>query len=559
MGNEGQTSGANEAPLGQALGQFLRAHKAAVIEAWQAAVRAYPEAKLHGWPVPCDHIAPMLDHLSGMAESFCNSGSATFPPDLADAIACERLRQGYDAGALIREFAVLREAIMQQWLTASAVYPVSLGPGMRVLNRALDRVLGDAVERYVLAQNRTLQALDAVCAGTLQRDLDECLQKLLAVLDGACASVDTAAILLSDGVQLRVHAAVGLDREVTDQLRIPLGRGFAGMVATRGTPVTLDAEGIEHVVLSPVLRNRGLRVLYGIPLIHKDELVGVGHIGSLHAADFSEQDKQIFAAMAYRATIGIAQHLLQQALRDHNAQLARAKRVAEQVVGIVSHDLRSPITAISLNTESLLRQGPSAPARIALERIHHSTCRAERMITDLLDLTRTRMGSGMSLHPAPTDLLSVATQVVQELREVHPGNAFTLTSRGDLHGVWDAERLAQVLSNLLNNAAKYGRAQTPVTLTLDAEADGVAMMVHNHGAPIAAEDLKHLFEPMWRGADGRRKGEGVGLGLFIVDAIVRSHGGFCQVRSSQDAGTTFRVALPRIAPDMALDSRAQSH
>ena len=548
MGNQQQTHFAEPPPssLGKSLVAFLRRSKPAVVSGWQAALRDTPQAQLAGWPALRDHVPRLVDSLASMTETLCAGQLAAAPQDLADAIACERLREGYAAEALIHEFAVLRDCIVRQWIESA---PRHLGAGVRVLNLALDRQLGSALERYVTVQNRTLQALDNVAAGTWGGiDLQECLQHLLGLIYDTCAAVDTAAILLVDGDQLRVRASVGLEQEVVDRVCIPIGRGFAGLVASTAAPVCLDAAGIERIVLSPVLRTRGLQGLYGVPLIQEGVVIGVSHIGSLRVAQFSEQDTQLFAAMTHRATAGIARHLLQQALMEHNAQLTQAKHLAEQIVGVVSHDLRTPITAISINTESLLRQHPTTHARASLERIRQSTRRADRMITDLLDLTRARMGTGVPVRPAPMNLCAVATQVVQELRQVHPQHVFALQTHGEMLGNWDAERLAQVFSNLLHNAAKYSTLDAPITCALTSCDSAVRISVHNvhsAGKAITPESMEHLFEPMWRGDGARGNGEGVGLGLFIVETIARAHGGSCAVVSNDAEGTTFVVTLPR--------------
>jgi PAS domain S-box-containing protein len=219
----------------------------------------------------------------------------------------------------------------------------------------------------------------------------------------------------------------------------------------------------------------------------------------------------------------------------------------QQLVGIVSHDLRNPLNVIKLSCASLLRQ-EDLDARTAktLARIQTSTERAARMIHDLLDFTQARLGGGIPLQPRAAALHEVVLQVVEEARIGAPERQILLEQSGDADGQWDPDRLAQVASNLVGNALAYGAAGTPVRVETRGEPERALLLVHNEGTPIAPELLPHLFEPLRRGegATGRQT-RSIGLGLYIVDHIVRAHGGRISVQSTAEAGTTFTVELPR--------------
>ena len=130
-----------------------------------------------------------------------------------------------------------------------------------------------------------------------------------------------------------------------------------------------------------------------------------------------------------------------------------------------------------------------------------------------------------------------------EIRAGQPDAVLRWQGSGDLRGEWDADRLAQVVSNLVGNAIQYGGG-TPITLTAHEHRDSVTLGIHNGGLPIPAAVLPFVFEPLSRG-DGPGTARGIGLGLFIARAIVSAHGGHIQVSSSSDAGTTFTVTLPK--------------
>jgi signal transduction histidine kinase len=216
------------------------------------------------------------------------------------------------------------------------------------------------------------------------------------------------------------------------------------------------------------------------------------------------------------------------------------------LVGIVSHDLTTPISAISLSTEMLLKDRDLTPRqRTGLERIDSSVQRARRLIRDLLDFTQARLGEGLPVRPQPLELHGLTRTVIEEIASAHPTRQLRLTSSGDTGGSWDPDRLAQVLTNLVNNALSYSPPDTPVRVEVLGEGEAVLLRIHNEGEPIPAELLPRLFEPLERGALPGHGGRSIGLGLFIVNHIVRAHGGAVEVRSEPHEGTTFTVRLPR--------------
>ena len=216
----------------------------------------------------------------------------------------------------------------------------------------------------------------------------------------------------------------------------------------------------------------------------------------------------------------------------------------DQFIGVLSHDLRTPLTAVMMSAAPLAvpEDNPERRAR-AVTRIMNSAHRMDRMIADLLDLTRTRLGGSLPLKRRPANLQQVCHDAMMEIRAGEPDAVVRLHVSGDLCGEWDADRLQQVVSNLVGNAIQHGNG-TPVTLTGQAQGNSVTLTVHNEGPPIPPEVLPYLFEPLVRGrAEGAS--QGVGLGLFIARAIVQAHGGQIQVSSSTDAGTTFTITLPK--------------
>jgi signal transduction histidine kinase len=230
------------------------------------------------------------------------------------------------------------------------------------------------------------------------------------------------------------------------------------------------------------------------------------------------------------------------------------ERYRDQSVGILSHDLRNPLSGIILGATMLMpleggvstREGTDKGVKVICGRILSSARRMDRMIGDLLDLTRTRFGKQIPMTRAPIDLEPLCRQVLAELEGQCP-TRLRFSSEGDLHGVWDGDRLAQVLSNLIRNAIQHGGTQAPITLVALGVGDEVFLKVHNGGPAIPEEALPHIFEPMVRHVDDQ-KNTGLGLGLFIAFQVVMAHGGTLEVTSTSDGGTTFTACLPRQAP-----------
>ncbi|NTX09916.1 PAS domain-containing protein [Myxococcus sp. CA051A] len=244
--------------------------------------------------------------------------------------------------------------------------------------------------------------------------------------------------------------------------------------------------------------------------------------------------------------VGAMHDVTERRVADEEAR--RRAEFEQLLIGIVSHDLRNPLSAITMASTTLLRrESLDERQRKVIDRILSSAERATRMLRDVLDFTQARLGGGIPMQPRPQDLHELTRQVLDEVRLAHPERVLELESRGDGAGAWDPDRLAQVITNLVNNALAYSPSHCPVLVRTHGTRDALMLSVHNMGTPIPPELLPRLFEPMKRAErlesqDGRG---GLGLGLFIVKHIVDAHGGRLRVRSSQQGGTLFMVRLPR--------------
>ncbi|WP_375771520.1 PAS domain S-box protein [Archangium gephyra] len=790
---------------------FIREQRALILEEWERAARVLPEARRLSQPRLVNDLPPLLEQLADRVEDVHtgNQGSLEEWPEIH---ALQRLDVGFDLEQVTHEYALLRTCILR-------LYGQHLGREggrdtetllreVERLNQLFDEAVGTAVARYSRARERTLVALDRISEAALgTEDLDTFLERLLRVVLETTEAVDSVTLLLREGEVLRARASVGLEQEVATGFQLRVGEGFSGKIAAERRPLEVRSAAADPLVRSEALRRRGTRALYGVPLITGGEVVGVAHMGSITAFEFSNEDKLLFRAMVSRASallvqtrlasrereareamrtgeellrlvieqsgdaiivtdergvlrifnveaerqhgvsrqqvaapewtatyglldlegrplaleatplyralhgetvtearwkvrrpdgsvrilngtaspvlrpdgtpagavisardeterllresersetlalldsllstapIGLAfvdralryvrvnrmladmngtpmeamlgrsvrevlpgeagaslEPLLRQVfetgepLREREVAIAtaadegrvhhyllsiypvrdardvvrwvgtvvvditerqrteeelrRAAEFRERFLGIVSHDLRNPLNAILLSANALMRADDLPPRHLKpVRRIITSAERMGRMIGELLDFTRGRLGGGIPVSPQHLNLRHLVRHVLEELEAGHPGRELRLEGSGRFEGEWDPDRLSQVIGNLVKNALDYSPEGTPVRLLLHDEGESVVLEVNNAGPPIPAELLPTIFEPFRRlTRDSPHPASGLGLGLYIVEQIVRGHGGTLSVRSTAEEGTTFTVRLPR--------------
>jgi PAS domain S-box-containing protein len=212
----------------------------------------------------------------------------------------------------------------------------------------------------------------------------------------------------------------------------------------------------------------------------------------------------------------------------------------ERFIAILGHDLRSPLATIGMLSAGLLRRGHlDEQDRKSVLRTIASSERMSRMIHQLLDFTRARLGGGFPLEPKPTNLRDVFQNVIEEL-----GANVHLEVEGDLTGAWDPDRLAEALSNIAGNAVEHARPGTEVVVRAHAEGEGVIVEILNQGDPIPGDLLPFIFEPFRRGEREPSTAGNLGLGLYIAKQIVLASGGTLDARSL-DGTTAFVMRLPR--------------
>ena len=223
----------------------------------------------------------------------------------------------------------------------------------------------------------------------------------------------------------------------------------------------------------------------------------------------------------------------------------------EMFVAILGHDLRTPIGTILMGSQHMLEVGGLTEENATLTtRIARSARRMNRMVEDLLDFTRGRLGSGVPITRGDMNLETVVRHAIEEISTACPDVTVQFSATGEMRGQWDAARIGQVVTNLLGNAVQHGTPGSLITVTAQGEAGDVVLRIHNLGIAIPPSELPRLFSPFKRVQPGRAasaESGNLGLGLYIAERIVTAHGGTIGVRSSPEAGTLFTVRLPRSA------------
>jgi signal transduction histidine kinase len=233
--------------------------------------------------------------------------------------------------------------------------------------------------------------------------------------------------------------------------------------------------------------------------------------------------------------------------------LETERELRENFVSLLSHDLRTPLSAAKISAQLIQREvGITETTRSLASRIVFNMNRVDQMISDLLDANRIRSGEKLPLNIEPFDLIALVGRTLEELTTIH-GERFILKAPDILDGYWDQRSIRRIIENLCNNAIKYGSPDAPTILSLsqntekitDQITDQVTIEVQNTGDLISPEDQKTLFQQFRRSKTAQDSGKkGWGIGLSLVRGVAEAHGGTVKVASDAERGTVFTVTLP---------------
>jgi signal transduction histidine kinase len=382
-----------------------------------------------------------------------------------------------------------------------------------------------ALESERKARER-LEAVQAVTDVALAHlELEELLQALL-VRTRDILGVDTCAALLLDEErnELVARAAVGIEEEVEQGVRIPVGGGFAGKIAAERRPVILPEVDHAHV-LNPILLEKGIKSLLGVPLLVRGEVTGVIHVGTLVPHEFTQDDVELLQLVAERAALAIEK------ARVHEEML-RLDQMKLNFVAIASHELRTPATSIYGLLTTLRARGDELQEDVRAELEETAWFQADRLrrlIEQLLDLSRLD-ASAIEVQPQPLVL-------GRTLGDLVTGDDVEIDVDPDLAVVADPLVIERVVTNLVANARLHG--EPPVFVKAEARDRHVRISVTDFGTGVPEEMVPRLFERFERGSE-----TGTGLGLAIAKAYANAHGGELYYEP-QVIGAKFELVLPR--------------
>ena len=235
---------------------------------------------------------------------------------------------------------------------------------------------------------------------------------------------------------------------------------------------------------------------------------------------------------------------LTESLGNFSAQVEQARNL---LLGMLGHDMRSPLQTIQATASYLAALNAGADVTSAASRLIRSGARMHALLDDLCDFNRTKLGLGINIAPTSIDLATLFGEELDQLRAIHPERRLALKVAGECRGVWDGQRLQQMLGNLVLNAIRYAAPDTPVRVDVIGEENDIRIVVANNGDVIAPSEIEQIFEPLKRGTEteeGYEEENHLGLGLYIVREVVKAHGGEIDVCSKQGE-TAFSVRLPR--------------
>jgi signal transduction histidine kinase len=358
------------------------------------------------------------------------------------------------------------------------------------------------------------------------------VSELLAVLLPRIREIlrtDTCAVLLLDAStsELVARAALGIEEEVG--VRIPLGAGFAGRVAAEGRPMVIDVD--EYPVFNPILRQKHLKTMVGVPLLVRGAALGVLHVGTLVARAFTRDEVDLLQLVAQRVAIAIERAQLHE-------ELVQLDQLKLNFVAIASHELRTPATSVYGVLRTLADRGRDLPEDLREELLKVGVEQGERLrrlLEELLDLSRLD-ARAISVEPRPVVLRAALADVV--------GGIFSLTDEveldipDDLAVVVDPVVLERVISNLVGNAVRYG--SPPIRIEAYQRDRHLRVAVQDSGPGVPKDLEGKLFDRFARGG-----GEsGHGLGLAIARAYAQAHGGDL-VYDPRPAGARFELLIPQ--------------
>jgi signal transduction histidine kinase len=533
-----QTGLASDASV-RALAEFLTNNRGDILARWESSARKILGEQADGFDLVLDPLADLLEQFNVLTEGEAaerTGGSERRAPGA---------ERSLELGPLVTGYVLMRDAVVELWVPPARGW----APALRVLDQAIDQAILGAVRRFSAAEEAAWRAVDRVSAlARSSLPLPQLLDGVLRIVLESTASADVGALLLREGDELHLRATVGFEEELDRSFSLRVGEGFSGAVAAGRAPMFLRWAARDPLVRAETARRRGVRALYGVPLIDADELVGVAVVGSLTSFEFPEHERRLFSALIDRGTAAIQLQRLRAATQEQERRLAELQdgvRARDQVLASVAHEVRTPIGIVLMQADSMVhRQPPDADwLQKRVSSIHRAAERIDRLVEHLVEFTNLRAGRlkvAVDDHP-PAELVREAIETFRPVAQER-----NIVVQTDLAAELpplrcDRERVLQVFSLLAGNSLRALPDGGQVTMRAQPDGEGVIFSVEDNGPRIDPGDLPHVFDRAWRGERGTPGRSGVSLA--ISKGIIEAHGGRIWVTSDGTA-TTFAFSLP---------------
>ncbi|MEA3190699.1 MAG: hypothetical protein QOD77_1281 [Thermoplasmata archaeon] len=409
-----------------------------------------------------------------------------------------------------------------------------------------DGLASGRIEAAVLLRGYE-RLLDAALAHLrLDEMLPELLQRTRQILGTDAAGV----LFLEEDGLLHLRALVGIEGVDAGTVRVHPGAGFAGRIVASGKPLVLhDVQA--GTVVQRFFVTAGYQTLMGVPLVVEGRVLGVLEVGSVDHRPFSDTDLRVLELVADRVAVALDRARLLEREQQRRAEAEQAAQFKGEVLSMASHDLKTPLTALKLQSALLGTDLPPEQRAKAAAVVQRNLRRLELLLDDFLDMARLEAGSFV-LRAGPVDLAHLA----RDLAETFAGEAEERGLRllvdlpGALPAAGDERRLVQVLSNLISNAIRYTPEGGSIAVSGRDAGGWVEAAVQDTGHGLTPRQMERLFQPFTQVQGVRDNRAGAGLGLWIAHQVVAQHGGELVAHSDgEDQGSTFTLRLRRAGPD----------
>lgn len=509
-------------------------------------------ARLHSFSLLCAYTMGNFHRETHSAdfEKICGAHTHAIPAESCRT-ASEDLASS-DGSARLREFARLqqRALALENEIEQRKTLEVALREALAERKRSEERLAEDA---------RLVETLHQI-GTTLVAELD--LQKLVQRVTDELTAITRARFGAffynckdKAGESYVLYTLTGAPREKFEKFPLPRNTAifaptFNGTGVVRLDDVTKDPRYGKNAPREGMPEGHlPVRSYLAVPVVSRSgEVLGGLFFGHEATGVFTERAEKLAVGIAAQAAIAMDNARLYESVRSSEESLRDAVGARDELLAVVSHDLRNPLNVISMNTALLVRNAPkdehgAKATRWALA-ANRAADRMGHLISDLLDVSRME-GTGVPVKAGLTDATSILNEAVESLHPIALEKNVTLAgtaSRDPVVVKCDRERIGQVLSNLIGNALKF-TTRGAVVVRLEPLASAVRFSVTDTGPGIAAADLERVWDRGWQASPASHQGS-LGLGLYITKGIVEAHGGTVGVESEVGEGSTFWFTLP---------------